>query len=143
MSKEIRLQRSELVWQTRCIYWNNKDWDNLKEWVKSQAEKAQQPENQESGWYQSFIKIYDVIKDMSWDDAVREYENWDNSDEDQLYWEDTYKYYDGTSHTYKQYFGDWFLECMREDVYDADIESEDYADDYDEDIEILDAEDKD
>ena len=141
MSKEIRFQRSELVWQTRCIYWNAQDWSNLKSWVKTQAEKAQQPENQDSGWYQSFIVIYDVIKDMCWDDAVKEYEKWDNSEDDQLYWEQQTRYYDGTSHTYKEYFGEWFVECMREDVYDSDIESEDYADDSEEDIEVLDRED--
>lgn len=140
MSKEIRFQRNELVWQTRIIYWDAEDWDKLKTWVKNQVQKAQKPEYKGGSWYQSFIKVYDVIKDMSWDDAVAEYQKWDNSDKNSLYWEEETTTYNGESYVYKTYFGDWLLEQMREDVYNADIDSEDYADDSEEYIEIYDSE---
>lgn len=134
MSKEIRMQRNELVWQSRTVYWKEQDWENLKKWVAGQAETAQQEKHKDSGWYQQFIKINEVIKDMTWDDAVEQYKKWDNSEEDALYWEETYAYNDSI---YKVFFGDWLRDQIREDCYDADIDGEDYADDYDEDVEVL------
>lgn len=141
MSKFIRYQRDELVWQTRVIDWGKRDWENLKSWVKTQAEKAEMPENADSGWYQTFINVYAAIKDMSWDEALVEYEKWDNSEDNQLCWTNSYTYYDGTEHSYKVYFGEWLREMMQEDVYDADITNEEYADDYEEDIRIVEEDD--
>lgn len=132
MSKEIRMQRNELVWQSRTVCWNENDWNNLKKWVATQAEIARE---KLGGWYQQFVKINEVIKDMTWDEAVEQYEKWDNGDEDQLYWEETYAY---TDETYKVFFGEWLQDQIREDCYDADIDGEDYADDYDENVEVLD-----
>ena len=132
MGKEIRMNRNELVWQSRTVTWNESDWANLKKWVAGQAEIAvKKPDN----WYKQYIKINEIIKDMSWDDAVEQYKKWDNSEEDALYWEEQ-SYYD-KDQTFKQYFGDWLQEQIREDCYDADVDGEDYADDSDEYVEVL------
>lgn len=133
MSKEIRMQRNELVWQSRTVYWKERDWDNLKKWVAGHAEKARQ--NPNDGWYKQFIKVNEVIENMTWDEAVEQYKKWENGDDDALYWEETQLYSDGT---YKVYFGDWLKDQIREDCYDADVDGEDYADDYDENVEVLD-----
>ena len=132
MGKEIRMQREELVWQTRTVYWKEADWLNLKKWVASQAEIAKE---RPDSWYKQYIQINEIIKDMSWDDAVEQYKKWDNSEEDALYWEEPSAWDEGNM--YKTYFGDWLQEQIREDCYDADIDGEDYADDYEEYVEVL------
>lgn len=131
MSKEIRMNRNELVWQSRTVYWKEKDWETLKKWVASQAEIAKE---RPDGWYKQFIKINEVIENMTWDEAVEQYKKWDNGDEDALYWEETYSYNDTT---YKVFFGDWLKDQIREDCYNADVDSEDYADESDENVEVL------
>ena len=133
MGKEIRMQRNELVWQSRTVTWNGSDWNNLKKWVANNAEKAKQ--NPNDGWYKTFIIINDVISGMTWEQAVEQYEKWDNNEEDALYWEEP-SYY-SEKEMYKQYFGDWLIEQIREDCYNADVDSEDYADDSDENIDVL------
>ena len=131
MGKEIRFERTELVWQTRVVTFNKGDWERIKKWVKGYAERAEQ--NPKDSWYRTFVSAWEVIKDMSWDEAVEQYRKWRDDEQDAIYWTD--HYYDGSE--YKIYFGEWLTDEMREDVYNADIYNEDYADDSSEDIEIL------
>ena len=137
MGKEIRMQRNELVWQSRVVYWKEEDWNNLKKWVAGQAEKAQ--DRPKDNWYKQYIIVNAIIQNMTWDEAVEEYRKWDENEEDALYWDD--HYYNGNP--YKQYFGDWLLEQIREDCYNADVDNEEYADDSDENIDILGDDDED
>ena len=126
MGKEITLRRAELVWQSREVVWTEKDWQNLKNWLKGNIEK----DSDGGYWKNNYSKMYDLIKDMSWEDAYQQFVNWYNDDiANCLYVEEKTSWGDGT---YKHYVGEFIQDQIREDVYDADVDSEDYADDYEE-----------
>lgn len=121
--KTITLTRRELLWQTRHITWTEKDWIRFLEWLK-------QAVNEKNYWHDNYAGLYEKVKDMSWDEVVADF------NDPKISVPVVRKYSDGTSWTYDQTLYDAVKEAMREDCYDADIDGEDYADDYDEDIEI-------
>jgi len=138
MSKMIKLDRAELVWQTRVNYFGEGDWENLVKWMKGRAEQAKLPENQNSAWYRNQVQEYNIVKDMSWEQALAEYEKWNNEgeSEDLLHWICDY----GDGYSYTVYFGEWLRDNVREDNYNSDIIDEEYADDYNEEFSIEDEE---
>lgn len=121
--KTITLTRSELVWQTRHATWSEEDWIRFLEWLKQSADEK-------NYWHDQYAGLYEKIKDMSWEEAVADFKD------PKISVPVVKKYNDGTSWTYDQTLYDAIVEAMREDCYDADVDDEDYADDYSEDFDI-------
>ena len=121
--KTITLTRSELVWQTRHATWSEEDWTRFLEWLK-------QSTDEKNYWHDQYAGLYEKIKDMSWEEAIADFKD------PKISVPVVRKYNDGTSWTYDQTLYDAIVEAMREDCYDADVDDEDYADDYSEDFDI-------
>ena len=72
------------------------------------------------------------------EELVADFKKWQNDEEDAIHWTVTNHYAYSDDYTYEQYLGELVQEWIREDVYDADVTDVNYADDYDEDVEVLD-----
>ena len=66
----IKFTSYEQVWQSREVIWREADWKTFKSKL---AKRAQQIAEMGNEYY---IKFYEAIKDMSFDDAMKEYEKW-------------------------------------------------------------------
>lgn len=125
MKKTIQLTRQELVWQTRCNSWDEDDYKIYLAWLKGF-------ENKEGSWARNHKAIYDVLSAYTWDEIVDMIEN-DNYDE-----EPKVQFCDENGEVwYSQCISDVIKEAMREENYDCDVCCEDYADDYDEQWDVM------
>ncbi len=125
MSKSIQVTRDELVWQTRCVSWDETDYLNLLDWLKSF-------ENKEGNWAKNHYNEYLFLKDYSWDQIAELFNNPSDEEPTIPYIGDNGKIWYTTSIT------DLIQEYIREDVYCADVTDENYADDYTENWEVID-----
>lgn len=139
MAKTIKMTRKELVWETREVEWNEVDFNRLKKWLKEFAGKNYDALD---NFARSHLVAYEHIKDMTWEEVFEDFKKWDNGDEDAIHWTFTNYYNSIDDYTYTQYLGDLIQEWIREDCYDADITDVNYADDSEENIKIIDDEDK-
>lgn len=143
MGKQITLTRSELIWQTRQITWDETDWEHFVEWLKGCAEI----EDETAYYKQVYGPLYEIVKDMTWEQVIDDFNKREDNDETSIKVQITRRYNIGLesefSDTYTEYLADAIEEAMREDCYDSDVISEDYADDYNEDFQIFQDEDKD
>ena len=141
MSKRVFLSRSELVWETRDVSWDEKEYENYLNWLKGQNDKYKDDSEQNlSYWYRAQRDAYAVLKNMTWDDIVAEIEKDDSCNEDYAPTYIIFKNADGTE-MYRETVIEYIRDAIREDVYDADISGYDYADDYDETWDIQEYED--
>lgn len=126
MGKAIQFTRNELVWETYEVCWDESDWANTLKWL---AEKT-------DDYYK---QIYALVKDLSWDEIVAEYKRWNGENEEEcLYYVfHTSRSYNGEESVWKEPLWDVIREWMQEDMWDKGPEYSDYADDYNEEFEII------
>ena len=118
MGKQIRLERAELVWETRINYFGEKEWEETKKYYKCYTSTAN---------YNAYMaRIYKQIKDITWEQVLAKWE----SDEPSIYIE-------LSENGYKESLRSFVEDTIREINYQCDIDSETYADDYEEDFDIL------
>ena len=137
MGKSIRMQRDELVWETRVNYFTEEDWNRTKEWLKSfvDREEADNPYS----WTGHQVIIYNCIKDLTFEEVLADFERFEEvyESDDCIKVELTNKGYNGDTWTYNQFLHDLVIEWVREDNYDSDVVDSEYADDYQEYVEIV------
>ena len=138
MSKSIRMQRSELVWETRVNYFTEDDWNKIKEWLSTFVNKAEA--NQIDTWVGHQVIIYNRVKDLTFEEVLADFEEFEKNYESDkcIKVELTNKKYNGETWTDNQFLHDLIIEWMREDNYDSDIVDTQYADDNEEYVEIVD-----
>jgi len=126
MGKTIQLTRSELVWQTRCNSWDESDYQKYLDWLKGFENKKDQGQ-----WYRDNFALYNFLSAYKWDEICRYFDEYDED-------EPVFVYYDENGEKrYSSSITDIIQDAMREDNYDCDICSEDYADDSDERWEVI------
>lgn len=137
MAKSIRMQRDELVWETRINYFTEEDWNRVTEWLKGflNHEDADKPYT----WIGHKVIIYNHIKNLTFEEVLADFERFEKNYEsdDCIQIELTNKSYDGETWTYNQSLHDLVLEWVREDNYESDVIDSEYADDYEEYVEIV------
>lgn len=136
MGKSIRMQRDELVWETRVSYFEKEDWERIVAWLK----KFDKEDVEVHSWDGHHKAIYLAVKDLSFEDVMADFEKYENNyqDDDCIYIEFVNKSYDTEeTWTYQESLHDLVVEWMREDNYDADVSDSQYADDYEEYIDII------
>lgn len=128
--KSITLIRRELVWETKSNTWDEYDWKNFLEWTERNIKNEK-----EAGYYTSnFGKFYEKCKDLTWDEVVKDFNEYEYGDSKKcIYWEEIPSWSDKPI---IRYLGDFLIDQMREENYDAEVSDWDYADDYDEEFEI-------
>ena len=128
--KTITLTRSELIWETRHNTWTEEDWNNLLKWMKETIEDSN--EHEESYWRKKNKAAYDVLKDLTWEQAVAEFDKGYEG----LSWQVDNSYKDSQGNlvpsSYKETVYELICEYMREENYDQDVDECNYADDFDE-----------
>ena len=136
MGRKIKLTRSELVWQTREITWDETDWEKFVDQLKKWAELK----DEESYYKQVYGPIYEVAKDLTWEQVLDDLNKRENAEES-ITVKIIRRYNIGTeqefSDTYDEYLADVIKDAMREDCYESSVCDEDYADDYEEDFKVL------
>ena len=138
MSKSIRMQRDELVWETRVNYFTEDDWNKIKEWLSTFVNRAEA--NQPDTWIGHQVIIYNRVKDLTFEDVLVDFEEFEKNYESDkcIKVELINKRYNGETWTYNQFLHDLIIEWMREDNYNSDIVDTQYADDNEEYVEIVD-----
>lgn len=123
--KTITLDRAELVWETRRNTWDATDWDRLLTWMKARVTNPNTPADD---WFKAhYTETYNHIKDLTWEQAVEQFEKYRNGDEDYIKWTETFGDYSCENCVF-----DILQEQIREDNYESDVYDCDYADDYEE-----------
>ena len=137
MSKSIRMERSELVWETRVNYFTEDDWNKLKKWLS--AFVNQEESNQTYTWAGHQVIIYNRVKDLTFDDVLADFEEFEKNYESDkcIKVELTNKKYNGETWTCNLFLHDLIVTCLREDNYNSDIVNTEYANDNEEYVEIL------
>lgn len=137
MGKSIRMQRDELVWETRVGYFTENDWNKTKEWLKGwlNEEGADNPYN----WVGHQVIIYNLVKDLTFEEVLADFEKFeeDYKGDDCIKVELTNKRSDGETWTYTQFLHGLIVEWLRDDVNDKEPIHYEYADDYQENVEIV------
>lgn len=128
MSRTIQLTRQELVWETRANVWTKEDYDRYLNWLKDIANEDTNEED--NYWHRHKQAEYEFLSQFSWDEVC---DILDGKRDDVMlkYPEDK----DGWSYISSVY--DLIIEQMREDNYDSDVIDTEYADDYDEQIDVF------
>lgn len=133
-TKTIKLERRELVWEYYSAEWDEKDWKSLQEYYQRRAEEKV---DEESRWHKTNVLIYDIIKNITWEEAWADFRKWQNGDEDAIHWEEDHSWTDinDVYHEYmfKQYLGEFIEEQIRQDCWDNGPDDCEGADDSDED----------
>ena len=137
MGKSIRMERSELVWETRVNYFTEDDWNKLKKWLS--AFVNQEESNQTYTWAGHQVIIYNRVKDLTFDDVLADFEEFEKNYESDkcIKVELTNKKYNGETWTCNLFLHDLIVTCLREDNYNSDIVNTEYANDNEEYVEIL------
>lgn len=82
--KTITLSRAELVWETRMNTWDETDWNNFINWLKCTIED---PNVSDDNWFKlNYGETYKHIKDLTWEQAVEQFEKYRNGDNDYIKW---------------------------------------------------------
>lgn len=121
MSKTLRLVRDELVWQRRENTWDESDYKRFLDWLKSFKERSQT-----EPWYINNAKTYDFLSQFTWDEIVNYIDNVPYNEQPEL--ELSY----GGRSKFVSKLADIIQDAIREENYDTDVISEEYADDYEE-----------
>ena len=137
MSKSIRMQRDELVWETRVNYFTEDDWNKLKKWLS--AFVNQEEANQIYTWVGHQVIIYNQVKDLTFDDVLADFEEFEKNYESDkcIKVELTNKKYNGETWTCNLFLHDLIVTWLREDNHNSDIVNTEYANDNEEYVEIL------
>lgn len=104
----ISFTRSELVWQNYSVEWTEEEFRNWKEYLK-------QPNP--SKWMEIYNhSIYAVVENMTWEQAIDEFEKWDIDSADEsltiVHFPSIYKIPDRP-------VGEFLNEAMDEDAWNA------------------------
>ena len=137
MSKSIRMQRDELVWETRVNYFTEDDWNKLKEWLSAFVNQAEA--NQIYTWVGHQVIIYNRIKDLTFNDILADFEEFEKNYESDkcIKFELTNKKYNGETWTCNLFLHDLIVTWLREDNHNSDIVNTEYANDNEEYVEII------
>ena len=137
MGKSIRMQRDELVWETRVNYFTEHDWNKLKKWLS--AFVNQEEANQAYTWVGHQVIIYNRVKDLTFDDVLADFEEFEKNYESDkcIKFELTNKKYNGETWTCNLFLHDLIITWLREDNHNSDIVNTEYANDNEEFVEIL------
>ena len=137
MGKSIRMQRDELVWETRVNHFTEDDWNKLKKWLS--AFVNQEEANQAYTWASHQVIIYNRVKDLTFDDVLADFEEFEKNYESDkcIKFELTNKKYNGETWTCNLFLHDFIVTCLREDNYNSDIVNTEYANDNEEYVEII------
>ena len=137
MSKSIRMERSELVWETRVNYFTEDDWNKLKKWLS--AFVNQEEANQAYTWAGHQVIIYNRVKDLTFDDILADFEEFEKNYESDkcIKFELTNKKYNGETWTCNLFLHDLIVTWLREDNHNSDIVNTEYANDNEEYVEII------
>ena len=139
MSKALEMTRSELVWETRVCTFDTQDWTRIIDWLKSFLTSADAKDP--FTWYGRHAYMYEVLKDLTFDEVIADYEKYRNGDDDCIKLTFKTKYYDSDEISeYQEELGYLLEEWIREDCCDADVCDWQYADDSEERIEIIELE---
>lgn len=120
MSKTVRINVSELVWQSRHLDWNEDDYNQYLEYLKMFKDK------QDGDWSKNNYRLYEFLSPYTWDQIVEFMQADDERDTPKF----TYinHYYNEKEYTYSAYIGDIIRDAMQEDVWDKDIDDYDSQD---------------
>lgn len=138
MSKSIMMRRSELVWETRVAYFDEKEWHRTLEWLKTFADKDIDPYSWETRW----AIVYNRVKDMTYEDVLGYIEAYQyrNGEDDPIVFAFKSKLYNGEEWEYKESFYDLLIEWLRDDCVESEVCDWSYADDAEEIVEVVDLE---
>ena len=75
MGKSIRMQRDELVWETRVGYFTEDDWNRTKGWL--QCYLNEEGANDSYSWIGHQVIIYNLIKDLTFEEALADFEKFE------------------------------------------------------------------
>ena len=134
MGRAIRMQRSELVWETRVSYFEESDWESLKSHYKS----FEKYEESTDYWYKDKNAIWKVIQNLTYEDVIAEFERDARGEEPTINFTHQRTNAMGESWSWDQSLYDIVVEWMRDDNYEADVCDSSYADDYEEYVELVD-----
>ena len=120
MGKSIRMQRDELVWETRVGYFTEDDWNKTKKWLQDfvNEERANDPYS----WVGHQVIIYNLVKDLTFEEVLADFEKFeeDYKGDNCIKVELTNKRSDGETWTYTQFLHDLIIEWLRDDVNDKE-----------------------
>ena len=137
MAKSIRMQIDELVWQTRVGYFTENNWNKTKKWLQDfvNEEGADDPYS----WIGHQVIIYNLVKDLTFEEVLADFEKFeeDYKGDDYIKVELTKKRSNGKTWTYTEFLHDLIIEWLRDDVNDTEPIHYEYADDYQENVEII------
>lgn len=119
MGKVISLRRRELVWDEYCREWNEKDFNDLKEWLSNRTEDPH------------CVTRYAAIKDVSFDELCDMF----NGKLPAVEWKIEYNSGEH-SWSYSENIVDYVTELMREDAWDYGCVDSWGADDSEEEVNI-------
>lgn len=136
MGKLLKMQRNELIWETRVNYFGEKNWQRTLEWLKTFYDNKDTFTKYEWGYEHALL--YERVKDLTFEEVIEDYNKYIHHEEDSIYVIVKKQRYDGDeTWTYKRYLGEFIVEEMREDNADSDLYDTQYTGDSEEYIEIV------
>lgn len=134
MSKAIKMTRSELVWETRVAYFDAKRWNETLAWLKTFADRKRDP----YAWEGRLAIVYDRVKDMTFEDIVADMKEYENGTGKNIVFNFKSCYFNGDIREYQESLYDLVIEWLREDCVEKEVWEWNYADDSEENIELVD-----
>lgn len=131
--KRLVLNRQDLIWEKYKRAWTDKDWADF---VRSTKARIEEEGQEQDSWLEYQKDLYELIKDLTWEDVIADFNKFQNSNEDEenclyIVRHSLYKREDGSveDYSYKDFLHEIIREQMQEEAYECGPYDSDYADD--------------
>lgn len=138
--KRLVLNRAELMWERYEAIWTEDDWADF---VKSTKARVERGEGDQDSWLRYQQDLYELIKDLTWEDVIDDFNKFQNNNEDEenclyIVKHNLYKREDGSveDYSYKIFLCEIIREEMQDELYARGPYDSDYADDYEENFSV-------
>ena len=138
--KRLVLNRAELIWERYETVWTNDDWIDFVRSIKARIEKG---EGDQDSWLRYQRDLYELIKDLTWEDVIADFNKFEDNNEDEenclyIVKHNPYKKEDGSveDYSYKIFLHEIIREEMQDELYACGPYDSDYADDYEENFSV-------
>lgn len=132
MSKAIKMTKQEVVLETRVAILDEHMWFEILEWLKAFSMKEPNPYNWEGRW----SLVYNRVKNMSFDDVLADFQEYENHTDNYIIFPFKNKYKDDEYDT-SQSLHDLIDEWLNEDCYDSEPFDRSYTGEHEEYVEIV------